>query len=75
MGRSLWKGPFVDDHLQVKVSTMNEKNEKKVNLPSVPGFELPPPSADGAKSVKELRVKGKKLLDTDVTVKGVVTWV
>jgi small subunit ribosomal protein S19 len=30
MGRSLWKGPFVDDHLQVKVTTMNEKNEKKV---------------------------------------------
>jgi len=30
MGRSLWKGPFVDDHLKVKVGTMNEKNEKKV---------------------------------------------
>jgi small subunit ribosomal protein S19 len=30
MGRSLWKGPFVDDHLMVKVSAMNEKNEKKV---------------------------------------------
>ena len=30
MGRSLWKGPFVDDHLHVKVSAMNEKNEKKV---------------------------------------------
>jgi len=52
-----------------------KKNETKVNLPAVPGFELPPPSADGSKSVKELRVKGKKLLDTDVTVKGVVTWV
>ena len=30
MGRSLWKGPFVDDHLLVKVGSMNEKNEKKV---------------------------------------------
>jgi small subunit ribosomal protein S19 len=30
MGRSLWKGPFVDDHLMVKVTGMNEKNEKKV---------------------------------------------
>ena len=30
MGRSLWKGPFVDDHLMVKVTVMNEKNEKKV---------------------------------------------
>ncbi|HYI96518.1 MAG TPA: 30S ribosomal protein S19 [Bryobacteraceae bacterium] len=30
MGRSLWKGPFVDDHLKVKIVGMNEKNEKKV---------------------------------------------
>jgi small subunit ribosomal protein S19 len=30
MARSLKKGPFTDDHLSIKVSTMNEKNEKKV---------------------------------------------
>ena len=30
MGRSLHKGPFVDDHLAVKVNALNEKNEKKV---------------------------------------------
>ena len=30
MGRSLKKGPFVDEHLQVKVSGMNARNEKKV---------------------------------------------
>jgi small subunit ribosomal protein S19 len=30
MGRSLHKGPFVDDHLAVKVAALNEKNEKKV---------------------------------------------
>lgn len=30
MGRSLKKGPFVDDHLTKKVETLNEKNEKKV---------------------------------------------
>ena len=30
MGRSLAKGPFVDDHLMVKVDAMNSKNEKKV---------------------------------------------
>ena len=52
-----------------------KKNDAKVNLPAVPGFELPPTNPDGSKSVKEMRVKGKKLLDTDVTVKGVVTWV
>ncbi|TCS81544.1 30S ribosomal protein S19 [Tepidibacillus fermentans] len=30
MGRSLKKGPFVDDHLMKKVVELNEKNEKKV---------------------------------------------
>lgn len=30
MGRSLKKGPFVDDHLMKKVKVLNDKNEKKV---------------------------------------------
>src|SRR5229473_2791391 len=30
MGRSLKKGPFIDDHLRVKVEGMNARNEKKV---------------------------------------------
>ncbi|EGL82011.1 ribosomal protein S19 [Caldalkalibacillus thermarum TA2.A1] len=30
MGRSLKKGPFVDDHLMKKIKELNEKNEKKV---------------------------------------------
>ena len=30
MPRSLKKGPFVDDHLKVKVDGLNSRNEKKV---------------------------------------------
>ncbi|WP_059105440.1 30S ribosomal protein S19 [Shouchella shacheensis] len=30
MGRSLKKGPFVDDHLMKKVEALNEGNDKKV---------------------------------------------
>lgn len=30
MGRSLKKGPFVDDHLMKKVVALNEANDKKV---------------------------------------------
>jgi len=30
MGRSLYKGPFVDDHLKDKVDALNVKSEKKV---------------------------------------------
>lgn len=58
------KGPEAEVH----------KSEIKVSLPAVPAFDLPPSPADGSHSVKEMRVKGKKLLETDVTVKGVITW-
>ena len=30
MPRSLKKGPFVDEHLQVKIERLNEANDKKV---------------------------------------------
>ena len=30
MARSLKKGPFIDEHLQKKVDTMNREREKKV---------------------------------------------
>src|SRR6266853_879482 len=30
MGRSLHKGPFVDDHVMKRITAMNDKNEKKV---------------------------------------------
>jgi hypothetical protein len=59
------KGPEAEVH----------KSEVKVSLPAVPAFDLPGSPADGSHSVKEMRVKGKKLLETDITVKGVITWV
>ena len=30
MTRSLWKGPFIDTHLMVKIETMNQANDKKL---------------------------------------------
>ncbi|HEX2687617.1 MAG TPA: hypothetical protein VHN14_13415 [Kofleriaceae bacterium] len=50
------------------------KSSVKLNLPAVPAFDLPPSPADGSHSVKELRVKGKKLLESEITVKGIITW-
>jgi hypothetical protein len=50
------------------------KSDIKLNIPAVPAFDLPPPASDGSHSVKEMRVKGKKLVDQDITVKGYVTW-
>ncbi|HMG56118.1 MAG TPA: hypothetical protein VK601_21615 [Kofleriaceae bacterium] len=58
------KGPEAEVH----------KAEMKLSLPAVPAFDLPPAPSDGSHTVKELRVKGKKLLETDITVKGVITW-
>jgi len=50
------------------------KSDAKLNLPAVPAFDLPAANPDGSHSVKEMRVKGRKLLDTEITVKGYVTW-
>ncbi|CAN5909998.1 hypothetical protein BH11MYX2_BH11MYX2_32190 [soil metagenome] len=58
------KGPEAEVH----------KTDVKMSLPPVPDFALPAANADGSHSVKEMRVKGKKLLETEITVKGVVTW-
>jgi small subunit ribosomal protein S19 len=30
MARSVKKGPFIDDHLRIKVEALNARNEKKV---------------------------------------------
>ena len=51
-----------------------KKSDIKVDLPAVPAFDLPPAPGDGSHTVKELRVKGKKLLDSDITVHGFITW-
>ncbi len=45
------------------------KNDTKLTIPPVPAFDL------ANKPIKELRVKGKKKLKSEVTVKGFVTWV
>ena len=50
------------------------KTDIKLDLPKVPPFDLPQAPADGSHTVKELRVKGKKLLESEITVKGVITW-
>ena len=50
------------------------KSDVKLNLPTLPAFDLPAANADGSHSIKEMRVKGRKLLDTEITVKGIVTW-
>jgi hypothetical protein len=50
------------------------KSDVKLTLPAGPAFDLPAANPDGSHAVKEMRVKGRKLLDTEVTVKGIVTW-
>ena len=44
-------------------------------LPAAPAFEPPAPNADGTHTVRELRVAGTGLLDHDIAVAGVVTYV
>lgn len=74
---ALATGAFVagceKDQLKGPQAEVKPHNEK-LDMPSVPSFDLPPPPADGEHSIKELRVKGKKFLDQEVTIKGYVTW-
>jgi hypothetical protein len=51
-----------------------KKTELKLDLPAVPPFDLPPPPGDGSHAIKELRVKGKRLFDSEMTVHGYITW-
>ncbi|HET6611541.1 MAG TPA: hypothetical protein VFG83_06120 [Kofleriaceae bacterium] len=47
----------------------------KLDLPAVPKFEAPSPNPDGTHPVREMRLRGDKFLDTEVTIKGYVVWV
>jgi hypothetical protein len=53
-----------------------EVGKEKINpdLPAIPKFDLPPPNPEGP-TVRELRVKGRKYFDQEITVKGYVTWI
>lgn len=45
-----------------------------IELPAVPDLTLPP-SKSGARSVREMRVRGRKLFGTKVEVEGVISWI
>jgi tetratricopeptide (TPR) repeat protein len=50
------------------------KPTRQVSLPPLPAFDVPPPAADGSVSPRYLRLRGNKALDSEVSVKGVITW-
>jgi tetratricopeptide (TPR) repeat protein len=50
------------------------KNPAKVDVPPVPAFELPA-GEPGFHGPRELRLHGKAVLDTEIKVKGYVTWI
>jgi hypothetical protein len=51
------------------------KSTVKLDMPPVPAFDMPQANADGTHSVREMRLKGRKLIDTEVQVKGYITWI
>jgi tetratricopeptide (TPR) repeat protein len=50
------------------------KNAAKVEVPALPAFDLPV-TDPGFRSPRELRVRGKTALGTEVKVRGYITWV
>ncbi len=47
----------------------------KLALPETPAFDIPGAHPDGTHSVREMRLKSSKLLNTEVQIKGFVTWI
>lgn len=47
----------------------------KLDLPPVPQFDMPSAHPDGTHSVREMRLKGRKLFQTELKIKGFVTWI
>lgn len=46
----------------------------RLELPAVPSFTLPPVE-DGVHDVRELRVRGRRLLGAELAVRGYITWI
>ena len=46
----------------------------RLDLPPVPEFTMPSPHSDGTHSVREMRLKGRKLFGTEQKVRGFITW-
>jgi len=47
----------------------------QVDLPTVPEFDMPAPYPDGTHRVSEMRLRGRKLLQTELSIKGYVLWI
>lgn len=47
----------------------------KPDLPEVPAFNIPARHPDGTLTVREMRLKSANMLETQVRVKGFVTWI
>jgi hypothetical protein len=50
-----------------------KKTEAKLDLPAVPAFDIP--ESSNPHNVREMRLIGRNLIDTDVDVKGYVVWI
>ncbi|HEX7843049.1 MAG TPA: tetratricopeptide repeat protein [Kofleriaceae bacterium] len=61
-----------DDLPGPELEVMN--HAPRIATPEIPSFELPP-TEPGLRSPRELRVRGRPWLGTEVKVKGYVTWV
>lgn len=63
-----------EDPLQPPLPELGESTVK-LDLPATPAFDVPEPHPDGTHSVREMRLKSRSLLDTEVRVKGYVVWI
>lgn len=51
-----------------------KETQIKLDLPAVPDFQMPTAYPDGVHRVEEMRLRGRKLLQTEISIKGFVLW-
>ncbi|MCG8416428.1 MAG: hypothetical protein MJE77_00630 [Proteobacteria bacterium] len=73
MGWIVFLPACTDGQLQGAKAEVKETTIK-LDLPKVPDFDMPSPHPDGTHTVREMRLKGRKLFNTEQRIRGFVTW-
>jgi tetratricopeptide (TPR) repeat protein len=73
-GRAGWAAPELEPDTLPVPPVPVAAGSGTLQLPTVPSFELPP-EQPGVHQVRELRVRGRRLLGSRIVVAGYVTWI
>lgn len=65
--------PLVD--ATVPAPPSEARKPRAITLPALPDFVIPRANPDGTHTPREIRLRSKQILDREIAIKGVITWV